>query len=189
MRLFVAVSLPEEIKTGLESILRKFSGAAERAGADIKWVRPDHLHFTLKFLGEFPETRLEKLTAALALAVRDIRPFSISPGGLGYFPPAGAIKILWLGLLKGSESLGDLARRVEAACGEMGVQRDERDFSAHLTLGRARSTRHMDEIRSWIEKQSREPLGDVEVRSVALIRSVLSSNGPTYTVLKTFSFG
>jgi 2'-5' RNA ligase len=186
MRLFVAVDLPEEIKHQVNTVLHDLATMARKQQAEIKWVKLEQLHFTLKFLGECADEQLPSLTQALEAAVQGITPYPIEIGGLGTFPEQGFLRILWLGLREGDAAMHNLAVRVEAACTPLGFAPEERPFSAHLTLGRVKSCKHPDRIRAFLETSSEQTLGQVTVDAITLMRSVLSSSGPTYTVLKTF---
>src|SRR5271167_2348312 len=113
MRLFVAVDLSEEIKQKVSAVLRELAAIAGKQQAEIKWVKQEQLHFTLKFLGECAEEQMPPLTKALDAAVQGFPPFSINLGGLGAFPDIGFLRILWLGLREGEAAMKDLAERVE----------------------------------------------------------------------------
>jgi len=188
MRLFVAVSLPEEIKEKIGDVLRDLTGIARLAEADVKWVKLEQIHFTVKFLGDCAEDQIPLITRALESAIQGLSRFMVSLGGLGYFPEKGLLRIIWLGLLEGEASLKELANRVEASCEPLGFPKEDRIFNAHLTLGRVKSIRNVDKIRSLLDRQSKASVGAFTINSIALIRSVLSPAGPTYTLLQTLEW-
>ena len=187
MRLFIAVTLPEEIKQKIGILLDDLPAALRRE-ADIRWVRPDHFHLTLKFLGECPEEKLSEIIETMDQAVEGVAPFSLTIGGLGYFPERGPLRIIWLGLLEGRDPLAGLAARMDAALEPLGFSKETRPFSAHLTLGRVKAAKHPDKIRSLVEMSKSGSIGSQTVNSAALYRSTLSPSGPTYTVLQPASF-
>jgi len=183
MRLFVAVDLPEEIKEKVGQVLKDLASVLSPEKADIKWVKPEQIHFTLKFLGECPEERIPEITQTLDAAVKDIKPFTLRLGGLGVFPDKGPSRVIWLGLQEGKEAMSNLALRTELALEPLGFASEDRPFSAHLTLGRVKSTKHPDKIRSLLDAAVKKSLGVFSVGEVVLYRSILSPTGPTYSIL------
>ncbi|WP_224959112.1 RNA 2',3'-cyclic phosphodiesterase [Geomonas subterranea] len=124
-RLFIAIELPDEIKGALSSFCAEIPGA--------RWVPPDQIHLTLRFLGDvLPETAalLKKHLAAI-----DFAPFPLAMRGVGHFPPHGHPRVVWAGLEE-SGPLLILQRQIEAAVAGVGIARDERGFSPHITLAR-----------------------------------------------------
>src|SRR5436190_14125914 len=98
MRLFIAVELPDEIKETVREILQALSSALRREKAEIKWVKPEQFHLTLKFLGECMEDQVPQVVKALETAVQGGSPFQATLGRLGCFPETGHIRIIWVGL-------------------------------------------------------------------------------------------
>jgi 2'-5' RNA ligase len=183
MRLFIATSLPAEIQPALTVLLRELA-EAERAGqAKVKWVDPQQCHLTLKFLGECDEKRQNEFSQALDRVVRGVSPFPVALSGLGSFPPAGAPRVLWLGVRTGGDTLSQLAAQVDAVFEPLGFAKESRPFVPHFTLGRVKSSKRPDLLRSLLARTRSDALGTFTVGSVGLIRSVLSPSGPTYTLL------
>jgi 2'-5' RNA ligase len=133
MRLFVAVCPPPTALADLDSAV----SAARLLAGGPRWADPATWHLTLAFLGEVPESSLDRLAARLP-AVR-CSPISVRIAGVGTFPPRGAPQVLWAGVSGDVERLGQLARAVGRAAREARVATDRRPFRAHLTLGRWRS--------------------------------------------------
>ena len=125
IRLFVGIELPEELKERLAGICNGVPGA--------KWVGPENLHLTLRFIGEVTEARFADIDAALS-AVR-APGFELALSGIGHFASGKVPRVLWVGVEK-SEPLAHLQGRVEAACGRAGLEPEGRKFSAHITLAR-----------------------------------------------------
>src|SRR5437868_12736733 len=132
MRLFVAIDLDEQIRQRIVRFMEGVSGFAP----DVRWMKPQALHLTLKFIGEFPEHKLEGLKAALA-NVRSER-FDLAFSGTGFFPSAKSARVFWIGVIA-DESLQKLASAVDDAVAKLGVERETRAYTPHLTLARARS--------------------------------------------------
>jgi 2'-5' RNA ligase len=140
MRLFTAIESSDEVKNNLRILLDRLRPAAELA--KLSWTRLDNLHITTKFIGEWPEDRLEDMKRALlsvgspgAIQVRG--PIQVRIGGIGWFPNARNPRVLWAGVKAGDE-LRQLAEATDAAVHAIGVAREDRDYSPHLTLARIR---------------------------------------------------
>lgn len=132
IRSFVAVALPEPNLAALE---RHLADCA-RAAPEYRWVEPDSLHLTLRFLGNVEPEALERVRAELA-SVR-AAPFPMALDGRGTFGPRAAPRVVWLGVSAGLDACTALAKQVEAACQRAGLEPEDRPFRAHVTLARAR---------------------------------------------------
>jgi RNA 2',3'-cyclic 3'-phosphodiesterase len=186
MRLFVAVEIPEDLRQKIAEFAAPLQIAATKVKADVKWVRPDRFHFTLKFLGECSENHMPDIHTALETAAQGVRPFPLTLGGLGGFPEQGALRIIWLGAQEGADSLVKLATLVEEACDLAGLPEADHPFSSHLTLGRLRGYKNSYKLRDAMMTLPAEPLGAFTVESIHLVQSKLTSHGPEYTVLREF---
>jgi 2'-5' RNA ligase len=138
-RLFIAVPLPDDAAEAVRSIVDEVRAEPLPVGArDVRWVRLDGLHLTLRFLGPTPEDRVEPTAAAVREAAEGAAgPIAMELGGAGTFPPQGRPRALWLGIVAGTEALGDLAAQLDAALASAGWPSDHRPFRAHLTLARS----------------------------------------------------
>lgn len=184
MRLFVAVSLPPEIRERLAAVQDRL----RRAQADVSWVRPENIHATLKFLGETEEKRLERIRPALADAARAGAPFSMELSGVGSF--GGRIpRVVWVGVGEGAEPLTQLAARIEVALARVGFPKERRGFSPHLSLGRVRSPRNAEALLAALQEFQAEGFGSVTTTQVELMQSQLKPTGSVYTVLERFPLG
>ncbi len=181
MRLFTAIHLPPEILLRLERLL-----SALRAEALIKWSPLDNLHISTKFIGEWPEARLEELHEALA-ALSPREPFEIELKGLGWFPNDRAPRVLWLGV-HGGEALANLARETERCLEPLGIKREERRFSPHLTLARIKSPVPLGRLRQVVEQMQPATLGTFPVSHFCLFRSDPGSNASIYRRLRDYRF-
>jgi RNA 2',3'-cyclic 3'-phosphodiesterase len=177
MRLFVAVTLPDDLKARLGAVQEQLRPAQ----ADVSWVRPANLHATLKFLGEVEPKRVERLRGALVEVVRAVAPFRIRLGGVGTFgrPP----RVVWVGVGDGAGPLTELAERVETALGQVGFPKERRGFSAHLTLGRVRSGKNLERLLQAIADVPPGDMGETAVDAIALMQSELNPAGSIYTEL------
>lgn len=137
-RLFVAVPLPDATTAEIaELVARIRADGVPGGGRDVRWVRLDGLHLTLRFLGPTLEDRLEAAAGAVRAAAAASRAFDGSIGGAGAFPPAGRPRALWLGLRRGEERLTALAETVDEALRTAGWAFEAKPFRAHLTLARS----------------------------------------------------
>lgn len=138
-RLFVAAALPEEAAESVRSIVDEVRAEPLPDGTrDVRWVRLDGLHLTLRFLGPTAEDRVEPTAAAVrAVASAAAGPVDLELGGAGTFPPHGRPRALWIGIPTGAEALAQLASDLNTALADAGWGRDDRPFRAHLTLARA----------------------------------------------------
>ncbi len=181
VRAFVAVNLDQGLKDGLAKVQERLKATH----ADVGWVRPESLHLTLKFLGQVEEGRLGAVAEAIATAAAGCGSFRLALGGLGAFPQPRAARVVWIGVQQGAEALGMLQARVEAGLESLGFAREERPFSAHLTLGRVRGPGHREQLAVALTSIPAEPLGEMMLQRIELMRSELGPGGARYTVLRT----
>ena len=178
VRAFVAVFPPLEIREALIGAAHELPIVGE-----VRWIRPENVHLTLKFLGDVSQDDLlVRVTEALE-PVRDRHgPFVAESSGFGAFPSASRARILWAGIGEGSEPLRALAKDVEASLEPLGFGREDRVYRPHLTLGRARSRPVVLEATG-----SPSTVPGFSVRHVELVRSVPDSAGATYSTLATYA--
>ena len=138
-RLFVGVPLPVEAASEIEGVVEDVRAMPLSAGArDVRWVRLDGLHLTLRFLGPTPAERIDGTAEAVAKAARSASgPFEIELAGAGSFPAGRRPRTLWIGLAAGIGSLTDLARSTQEALEEAGWPPEDRPFRPHLTVARS----------------------------------------------------
>ncbi len=176
-RTFIAVELSAEAR-------RLAAGAQERlraAGAALRWVRPELLHYTLCFLGEIPAAQVARAVVATRAAAVGVAPFSVTIGGLGAFPSLARPQVVWLGCTEGAMALENLAGRVRAALSRDRIPMDSRPFRPHLTLGRAKDDRQWGDIVRAIGAHRDIAIGLEWIRTVTVMESRLTPQGPVYT--------
>ncbi len=144
MRLFTAIDIPDEVRRNLRNLVEKL-----RPTARIAWSPVENLHVTTKFIGEWPENRLDEMKAVLG-GVGSPGVVEISVRGLGWFPTAEHPRVFWAGIESGS-ALRSLAHATESAVAQIGVPVEERAFSPHLTLARIRERVPLDALMRAIE--------------------------------------
>ncbi|TSK07413.1 MAG: RNA 2',3'-cyclic phosphodiesterase [Geobacter sp.] len=173
-RLFIAIELPGEIKKTLSSLCCDLPG--------IRWVPPDQIHLTLRFLGDVQPKEMTRLKEALAAIV--FASFPLTVQGVGHFPSHGHPRVLWIGL-ENSSSLLDLQRRIETAVTGVGIIPEERGFSPHITIARIKE--NASAAVALFEAKHRQlsfPL--FNVHDFMLFSSVLGPKGATHRKEKTF---
>ncbi len=185
VRAFVAVNLDQ----GLKDALAKVQERLKATRADVGWVRPESLHLTLKFLGQVEESRLGAVAKAIGTAATGYGSFRLVLGGLGAFPQPRAARVVWIGVQQGAEALLTLQARVEAGLEALGFAREERPFAAHLTLGRVRGPARREQLAVALTSIPAEPLGEMMLHRIDLMKSELGPGGARYTALQTFPLG
>ena len=181
MRLFVAIDLNDDARCAIAAEQKRLAEVLGRSSS-LTWVRPDHMHLTLAFLGEIEETRAAAVIDAMGKNINEAKPFAIAIAGLGLFPPHGAPRVLWVGLSTGAREAIDLQRQVVDRLSRIGVTLEARAFHPHLTLARWRRGRRADRGRVAAAERGLE-VARVEVDALTLYQSRLSSAGPTHTAV------
>ncbi len=174
MRLFTAIDLPEEMLDRLREFLARL-----RHSAKLRWSEPENLHVTIKFIGEWPEARIEELKRALT-GVRQTSPIDVAVRGVGWFPSLRRPHTFWAGVEAG-EPLAALARAAGEAVAAIGVPAETRAYTPHLTLARIKDGARIDAVAA---AAGHPDFGAFQVSSFFLY---LSSNGK-YSKLAEFPF-
>ena len=182
MRLFVAIDLPSNIKEKLANIQAKL----KEANAGVRFVSPEGIHLTLKFLGEVAEDRVGKVIEALAENVPRISPFNLKVEGLGAFPSISRPRVVWAGV-KAPDELLTLAEEIEKAMVKLGFPKEERDFSPHLTLCRIKSPQGIDRLIKIVMEEKDISLGEFTADGYFLIQSILRPEGARYIKIRRFN--
>ncbi len=185
LRTFVAVLIPSELKRTIAVVQKDL----KKAAPGIKWVEPENFHITLEFLGDTKLDAVDEIAGAIAGACRDLDPFIVEFGGVGAFPSARRPRVVWAGVTSGKRELTELAGRVEDALAPLGFAKEDKPFRAHITLGRVRYGRGVDDLSSALEETAADRLGSFRVASVALMKSELRRECPIYSVLARVSLG
>ena len=179
MRVFVAVFPPLEVRREALSWANKRRSSDDR----VRWMRPENVHLTLKFLGDVQAEALDSIRAALGEVCAQHVPFDVALAELGAFPSAQRARILWIGVGAGSDRLRSLAADIDDALAPLGFEREKRPYVPHLTLGRARGRPlHLD-LPSGAEGTG------FQIRRVELTESRLAAEGATYRTVRGFALG
>ncbi len=183
MRLFVAVDMSEELRERLNELCQlvgKFKG--------VKPVERENLHITLMFLGEVPDRRVEVVKEKL----REVKaePFRLHLKGIGFFPSAGQVRVIWVGVEEGKEEISKLADLVGNSMKKLGFKRDK-EFVAHATIARVKKIAGEDKrkLLQALEPYMNEDFGWMDVKEFKLKKSTLTSSGPIYEDLEIYELG
>jgi 2'-5' RNA ligase len=181
-RLFIAFEVPEEIR---EAVLREVP-RLKRTGAEVRFAAKDHLHVTVRFLGEVPEGSIPEVSAMLGRACEESAPFGVEVRGLGTFG-GRAPRVVWAGVAgisePGARALHRLHRMVDEGARQLGFPSDRDGFSGHLTLGRVKSPKKAPALLEAVRASQDRVFGRFQVGELVLFRSVLGSEGSVYTAL------
>lgn len=190
IRTFIAIVLPESVIRQLAQVQRQLERQAPPES--VRWVKPEGIHLTLKFLGDTPVGKLDAIRAALGEVASRALPCTFTIGGLGCFPNARRPRVIWVGIQPMGEELASLQEAVERAMKPLGFPPEGRDFTPHLTLGRVRDRippADLARLGTLVSSTDLGTLGEVQARSFALIQSVLKPSGAEYTPLDEFWMG
>jgi 2'-5' RNA ligase len=185
VRLFVALEIPAAVRDNLAAQIKELRDLpAPLADQQLRWVRPENLHVTLKFVGEVAAAKLEGIRSTLT-AIGLEAPVDVHFRGLGFFPDEKCPRLLWVGL-NASGSLPVLARNIDGALERQGIARDERAFTPHLTLARFAPGGLHEKLCAAIQKNGKRDFGAFQAREFHLIESKLKPSGAEYTTLASF---
>jgi 2'-5' RNA ligase len=185
IRAFLAIDPPEEI---LREIGRIQGRLQRLIGGELRWVRPEAIHLTLKFFGDISENAVADIAAVVEPAAAGAAPFILSIDGVGVFPDQRRPRILWLGMDGDVPRLLVFQKELERALGMVGFPEEERPFTPHLTLARIKSARGLTGLARALEKGEEYAAGRFTAPGIGLIRSELTPRGAVYTTLKWFPF-
>ncbi|MDI6793364.1 MAG: RNA 2',3'-cyclic phosphodiesterase [bacterium] len=181
IRCFIAIPLTQEIKEELVNIQEKL----KKSDAGVKWVSPDSIHLTLKFLGDIPRIRLSSVSKMIKEVAHKKTWFEMSLSSLGAFPSIGKPRIVWIGIEDGQEELKELAEKLDLKLRSIGLPGEEREFVPHLTLGRVKKLDNRDKLVEIIHSIKAVFTEKMQVTKINLMKSQLTSTGPIYSVIST----
>ena len=179
IRTFIALELPPS----LISLLAKVQEDLQSMGLRAKWVRPENIHLTLKFLGNINPADIDNIGGAMVDAVGDIETFNLVAGGIGVFPGINRPRVIWVGLKGQIQLLFALQRLLEDNLAALGYKKEKRPFKGHLTLGRFRQTVNPDTIRHIMREYANLYSEEFTANRIILFKSDLKPTGAVYSQL------
>ena len=183
IRAFIAVELPSGLKNELAELETQLKKASPPV---VKWVDPNSIHVTLKFLGEIFEAGIDELMLAIEESSQGILPFQLEVRGVGAFPNLERPQVLWTGVKGELEKIAQLQKRIESNTEQLGFPRESRAFSPHLTLGRVRDEAGPNERRrlgKLLADTTFTALHNIDVDAVNLMKSQLTPGGAIYSCI------
>jgi RNA 2',3'-cyclic 3'-phosphodiesterase len=187
VRLFVALEIPDAVRDNLAAQIKELRELSTKvADKRPRWVRPENLHVTLKFIGEVSSTKLDSIRSALS-AIRSDAQVDLKFHELGFFPNENYPRVLWAGL-DASANLPSLAGDIDVALESQGIARERRAFTPHLTLARIEPPGLHEKLRAAIQDNRAREFGSSQTREFHLIESKLKPSGAEYTTLASFPF-
>ena len=183
IRAFIAIELPQALKSEITHLQEQIKA---KSRVPVRWVNPDNIHLTLKFLGDINVDIVDDIIRAIGEAARGSNPIHLGVKGLGVFPNPKRVQIIWVGLTGGLDKLTNLQQRIDNAVAGLGFPREKRPFSPHLTIARLRDRATPAERQSMgqlIGETGFTSQLDFNAGSVNLMKSQLTREGPIYSRL------
>lgn len=184
LRLFIALPLPPELERRLGEIIDAFKPRSKA----VKWSKPGNIHLTLKFLGDTDEKLVPEIGRALDHIAARTGEIKAVIDDLGGFPNLKRPRVIWAGSSLGIEPAGKVARDVDLSLRQLGFDKEKRPFKAHLTLGRVRQGKSIDDLASLLSSYKLEPI-TVALDKLTLFKSTLTPTGPIYEILHETPLG
>lgn len=171
---FIAIEI--EVRNALKEILKKL----KEINADLKVVREENTHLTLKFLGDTNEQLIDKIENTIKNSVNGITPFNVKLNKIGVFPNKRNIRVVWVGM-ENAENLVKIAEKLENDLQEFGFEKEKRKFSPHITIARVRSARNIENLQRFLIENENWQGYEVNIKEVKLKKSVLKKEGAEYS--------
>jgi 2'-5' RNA ligase len=180
IRSFIAIPLSPTLRQNCGRLIERLAEAMP----EVKWLLPENLHLTLKFLGEVDNRLVPEICELVRETCADTPVFTLQLRGVSAFPDLPRARVIWARPIQGQQVLEPLADRLEQRLADLGFRPEGRSYRAHLTLGRLPNGRRpTDELFAAIEREAGRDLGSMRVEEVQLIASYLDRFGTTYSVM------
>ncbi|MBU0713320.1 RNA 2',3'-cyclic phosphodiesterase [bacterium] len=180
-RLFIAANISEQTR----SLIRAIQSDLHFMKNDIRFVSPQNIHLTLKFLGDVPVKQISQIVTKIESSISSFQNFTYICDGTGVFPNPNRPRVLWLGITDGSENLKKLSELLNIALNNMPVQQEDKEYRSHITLGRAKGFKEsrlkLNEFLNYQFEKIANP-----VTELVLFESILRPKGAIYTPLHRF---
>jgi len=178
MRVFIAIELPAEIQRALANVQNELKSATNSA----RWVAPESIHLTLKFIGEISNQRIAEIDAALMGLIW--KPFTVTVRGIGFFPGKRSPRVFWAGME--ASTMEELAQQIDTRMERLGFEKEKRAFRPHITLARAKETRIDKSLVMAASPYEQYEFGAFNVDRFYLIQSTLKPSGAVYNKLNEY---
>jgi 2'-5' RNA ligase len=184
MRAFLAIELPDRVRTALAETVARL----RKARVNASWVTPDRMHLTLRFLGDVTEDAARELAKRLRDDYRPAVPPELRVQGIGAFPKLSRPSVVWAGVVEDGHSLATAQRIAEECAQGIGLAPEPKPFHAHVTLCRVKSGQGIADLIGRMEREAGLDAGAFTARAVSLFSSELTGKGPVYTRIEEFPF-
>jgi 2'-5' RNA ligase len=184
IRCFIAIEIPEAIRKAVTAV----TDSLKNTGADVKWVSDENIHITLQFLGETEESLIPKIKDTLDKILAPYSPFYIKMSHIGCFPDGRHPRVIWVGIEE-CRTLINLHNDITNAMAEFGYPKEDKEFTAHGTIGRVKSQKNSLGLRRRLDEIKTAEFSGFEVNSITLMKSELKSSGAKYYSLAEIPFG
>ena len=184
LRVFLALDLDEAVK----SQLIRLQNRLDKIGADVRWVKAEHIHLTMKFLGEISDQMAVDICRLCPNVSAEFEPFEFEVRSAGCFANHGLPRVVWIGIDDPSGFVRRLHERIEKTLAPLGLRRERRAFKPHVTLGRVRSARNAIELRAAVRKNDDFEAGTAQASEITIYSSELGPEGPLHTVIGRAKF-
>lgn len=185
IRAFIAIEMPDDVKEALGRLQQRLRSADVK----VRWVNHHNIHLTTKFLGDVSDSDVPKICEVLKTAASRTPAIDLDVTGLGTFPPKGPPRIIWVGIQGALEPLGAFVADVEKGLADkVGIRPEHRRFHPHLTLGRVKSTRNVDDLSDLLERCEPVHAGSFAAEGVTLFMSELDPKGAVHTPMAEMKF-
>lgn len=179
MRTFVAIDLDDKIKKNISQFITKL----DFYKPNVRWIKEQGMHLTLKFIGEIPEKKASDIRSVLMNLSQKQEPFPLKLVGTGMFPPRSRNpRILWVGVEE-NQGLMSVQKEVESLLEKLSIPRERRKFSPHLTLGRVKSSHNIKPVLDELSRNKDTEFGRMDVERITFFRSTLKPTGAEYSTL------
>lgn len=185
VRAFIAAQIGDKLREALSGVIDEL----KKSDPYVKWIKPENLHVTLKFLGEVEADKIDAIKSEMQNIAASDKPFSLSVSGIGVIPNPRYPRVVYSNLVDNDQKLKNLSQRLDEAMTLLGFEPEERDFLPHLTIGRVKSFKAKSLLIMKIREFHKREIGTLDVRSVRLIKSELMPAGAIYTEMANAALG
>lgn len=176
IRTFIAIPLEPHIQGKIKEVQDHF----KKLDINVKWVEPHNVHLTLKFLGDIKVQVVEEISTSLGSVLKDTQAFQSALTHIGTFPDQRFPRVIWVGLKDEERKIAHIAMAIEESLGQMGFKKEKRPFQAHATIGRVRSPKNISSLIQEINNYPWTILDLVNIQTIVLYKSTLTSHGSIY---------
>jgi 2'-5' RNA ligase len=185
MRVFIAIDIDEKTRAAIADVQKQLAAKVDVRKGDVKWVEPGNIHLTLKFLGEIEDNQVAEVCDISKKAAEAHKNFTLDIESVGTFGGRSA-KVVWVGTSKGADELIALQKDLDGRLEQAGYPKEDREFSAHLTICRVRNPKAGFKLAEAVGQLAKLKLGSISADAVCVYQSQLTPEGPIYTQLGSF---